>query len=77
MDEQGDLRALQKRQLISCAVAVFPTTLQPRNHLALVGDAKLPLRDLPVRRRSAQFADEPILCRPDATLGASGIAPAA
>ncbi len=60
MGEQGGLRALQKRQLIFCALALFLAALQPRNHLALLGDAKLSLRDLPVRRRSLQFADQPI-----------------
>ncbi len=60
MGEKGGLRAVQKRQLMFCALAVFPTALQSRNHLALLGNAKLSLRDLPVRRRSPQFADQPI-----------------
>ncbi len=59
MDEQGGLGAFQKRQLIFRALAVLITALQVRNHLALLDDPGLPLRDPPVRCRSVQFADEP------------------
>ncbi len=60
MGKQGDLRALQKRELIFCALALFLIALQTGNHLPLLDDPGLSLRNPPVRCYPGQFANEPI-----------------